>query len=160
MMLLLDRQFQREALEKAANAYPDRLNWHGNFDFDRKSSINIIYLTEHKLVESEWHGASAVGIKPMWVKITAKGLDFLQDDGGLTAILGVVTVRLHDDELKRLLIEKIHSTQADDTVKRKLVETVKSLPSVALGNIVDRLIDTGISSLSDGVDSIVKLINS
>lgn len=156
--MLLDRAYQREVLEKAAAAYPDRVPWPDAFGVDERAEVNILYLTEHGLGTSEWHGKKAVGLKPMWVRATAKGLDFLQDDGGLTAVLGVVTVRLHDDELKQLIIRRIEAAAGDTTTKERLKEAVKKLPADALNLVVGRVIDAGLDHLSNGLGAIGDLI--
>ena len=51
---------------------------------------NLIYLREHGLVSGEITEEFSAGgaIKSMlWAVITAAGLDFIEDDGGLSAIL-------------------------------------------------------------------------
>ena len=55
-----------------------------------------------------------LGGKITWggARITAKGIDFLEDDGGLSAILGVVTVKLHADTLREMLAKKIDASSA------------------------------------------------
>jgi hypothetical protein len=90
----IDRSFQRSLLLWMRDKYPSMAHdvpksLDGN---DRLFYFNLLYLQEHGLCEAltqesldgkfSWGGA----------KITAKGVDFLENDGGLSAILGVVTV--------------------------------------------------------------------
>lgn len=72
-----------------------------------KAPQTLQYLEEHGLCKSGVmigaDGHLALGES----RITAAGLDFLEDDGGLSAILGVVTVRLHADTIRALIDAKI-----------------------------------------------------
>lgn len=61
--------------------------------------------------------------------ITAKGLDFLADDGGLSAILGTITVKLHEDTLRAILEDAVEKSAEPPGVKKKLLEQIKSLPA-------------------------------
>jgi hypothetical protein len=54
------------------------------------------------------------------VKITSRGIDFLADDGGLAAILGVVTVKLHEETLKALLEAGVDALPPPQTAKSTL----------------------------------------
>ncbi len=89
----LNRAMQLEILRCLRDAYPEVIEVRtipGSDDADFQG--NLFYLTEHDLVASE-----AVRDFPekeiFTAQITAKGLDFLEDDGGLGAILGKITVR-------------------------------------------------------------------
>ena len=49
--------------------------------------------------------------------ITAKGLDFLEDDGGLSAILGAITVKLDPDDLRALIAARIEESDLPTRTK-------------------------------------------
>ena len=53
-------------------------------------------------------------------KITAKGVDFIRDDGGLSAILSVQTVKLHEDTLKELLSIAIQQAKLPEPEKESI----------------------------------------
>lgn len=162
----IDRSFQRKLLEKLADKYPNFYNVEELLKddvqdiSDRTIKNNLEYLREHKLVEVKW-GGTLVGIGsidgdveihlPTSAKITAAGLDFLADDGGLTAILGVVTVKLHEETIKELMIAKVQSSDAEPTVKRNLVETLKKLPADAMKELTMATIRRGIESVPNVV---------
>ncbi len=40
-------------------------------------------------------------------RITAKSIDLLEDDGGVSAILGVVTAKLHEDTIRNLVLAEV-----------------------------------------------------
>src|SRR5439155_16102539 len=110
----VDRDVQRKILEALRDAYPQRKDTRtmevGDPDLNELGA-NVAYLEEHGLVDAKWSGSMAVAN----VKITARGLDFLVDDGGLSAILGVVTIRLHEDTLKAILIDRVDASGEPDT---------------------------------------------
>jgi hypothetical protein len=83
----LDRELQRQVLERLRDAYPNSVDLatlacasHPDFQ------SNLHYLHEHRLIE----GTRLADRGPAFVmgRVTAAGLDFLQGDGGPAAILG------------------------------------------------------------------------
>lgn len=78
-------------------------------------------------------------------KITAKGVDFIRDDGGLSAILSVQTVKLHEDTLKELLSIALQQAKLPEPEKESIKEAVKQLPAEGLKHLLTKLIDLGLS---------------
>lgn len=93
-------------------------------------------------------------------RITATGLDFIADDGGLSAILGVVTVKLHEDTIKELMIAKIEQSQADPSVKGNLIARLKSLPADAMKELSMAAVRHGIENLPNAVQWLQTLLHS
>ncbi len=128
-----DRAIQRRILETLAAGYPD---WTSPADMAEISEVTDLrrelhYLREHGLVEfveAEYSGGSQL----RQMSITAKGVDFLADDGGLGAILGVVTVRLDVASVQALLVREVEESTEPETVKRKLIGQIKALPAEAV----------------------------
>lgn len=79
--------------------------------------------------------------------ITARGIDFISDDGGLSAILGVVTVKLHEETIKALLLDKIDQAEGDETVKASLKAKIKAMPSEALSTITQHALESGLEQI-------------
>lgn len=77
-------------------------------------------------------------------KITARGMDFLADDGGLSAILGVVTVKLHEETLKELIGQKISESDLTAPEKSRLLDQLKSLPAKTGKHLTQKLVDAGL----------------
>lgn len=92
-------------------------------------------MAEHGLVVCNDKNLSAT------VKITAKGIDFLTDDGGLSAILGVVTVRLHSDTIQALLGAKINEANIPPEEKSRLKGILSKMGDVALAKFTEKAID-------------------
>ncbi|WP_435637019.1 hypothetical protein [Carnimonas bestiolae] len=85
---------------------------------------NMFYLGEHGLITI--HPPNHCDDDYSF-SITAEGVDFISDDGGLTAILGVVTVRLHADTIRDLVASKINESDAPEEEKswmRKALATM------------------------------------
>jgi hypothetical protein len=81
--------------------------------------------------------------------ITAAGLDFLEDDGGLSAILGVVTVKLHADTIRDLIDAKIETSSLPAEEKSKLRKALAGLSEAGLREVITGLVKIGLNHLPD-----------
>lgn len=150
----LDRNLQHEILKELNNIYPDSKTYEYWIDaaiaqvtgvietvgeaelYIAKRSANLRYLAEHGLVVCNDKNLSAT------VKITAKGIDFLSDDGGLSAILGVVTVKLHSDTIQALIAAKIDQAEISDSEKSWLKKELGKIKDTALSTFTANAINT------------------
>ncbi|SAL09266.1 hypothetical protein AWB69_00009 [Caballeronia udeis] len=146
----LDRTYQRELLNTLAAVYPDRLDHRAMLqrlspDEVKRYCANMVYLDEHSLVDSalEYGDKSPRAALP---RITGKGMDFLADDGGLSSILGVVTIKLHEDTLKELIGQRITESDLPASEKSKLLDQLKSLPGEAIKHLTLKLVDAGLAN--------------
>lgn len=149
---LLDRARQRELLLELRGEYPHLKHYQCKGDeAGRRETVNLYYLLEHGLIEGKPHFPSTGDRSALWpVRINHRGLDFLADDGGLGAILGVVTVKLHDDTVRDLLMARVDADdKKDDTAKAKLKETIRSLPAEALSTLVKEAAKAGLAHVGD-----------
>lgn len=149
----LDRNLQHEILKELNNIYPDSKTYEYWIDatiaqvtgvietvgeaelYIAKRSANLRYLAEHGLVVCNDKNLSAT------VKITAKGIDFLSDDGGLSAILGVVTVKLHSDTIQALIAAKIDQAEISDSEKSWLKKELGKIKDTALSTLTENAIN-------------------
>ncbi|MBA8799144.1 hypothetical protein FHW77_002863 [Agrobacterium sp. RC10-4-1] len=157
-MELLDRNFQREILQGLSEVYPrsaDIRDFYQGRD-ERQVKYNLYYLCEHGLATAKWQTFMDGEIHVINPQITAKGIDFITDDGGLSAILGVVTVKLHEETIKALLIQKVRDSAADETVKASLIAKIKAAPAEVLGKLAERALDSGLDQLPDLAESLSK----
>lgn len=150
----LDRNLQREILKELNNIYPDSKTYEYWIDaaiaqvvgvietvgeaelYIAKRSANLQYLAEHGLVVF----VDKTRITST-VKITAKGIDFLMDDGGLSAILGVVTVKLHSDTIQALIAAKIDQAEISDSEKSWLKKELGKIKDTALSTLTANAIN-------------------
>ncbi len=158
----LDRALQRRILTHLAGLYPNsehRLKIaFPDVAFDVLIA-NLRYLWEHDLIAAKWMTTNTSGVTAGAATLSAKGVDFLADDGGLSAILGVVTVRLHPDTIRELLIKEIEQSPADDSTKARLIDKIKSLPASALEAATIEGLKKGLSHLPDVVAWLQKFIS-
>ena len=149
----LERNLRREILEELNNMYPDSRTYEYWIDaaiaqvvgvietvgeaelYIAKRSANLRYLAEHGLVVYNDKDLSAI------VKITAKGIDFLSDDGGLSAILGVVTVKLHSNTIQALIAAKIDQAEISDSEKSWLKKELGKIKDTALSTFTANAIN-------------------
>ena len=139
----LDRALQHEMLTRLAEHYPNSwTDFHKHFPRG-DADANVHYLEEHGLVvrmESQLGRARIVGSP----QITAQGMDFLADDGGLSAVLGVVTIRLHDDTIKSLIEGRILESELPPPEKQRYLDRLRELPAETTKHLVLKLVDLGL----------------
>ena len=149
----LDRAMQRELLGKLAAAYPD-LREPEQLGFKPEDSawrINILYLDEHQLVQTRRVAQPGGVTHALQTRITAAGLDFLQDDGGLTAILGVVTVRLDAETIRALIEDKIEEADIPPEEKSRLIRWASTAGTEALKEATKRLVGAALDHAPDAL---------
>ncbi|GJI89905.1 hypothetical protein RugamoR1_30680 [Rugamonas sp. R1(2021)] len=92
------------------------------------------------------------------IAITAAGLDFLADDGGLTAILGTVTVKLHDDTIRNLIETRIQDSDLPPEEKTGLLHQLKELRGESIKHLTMKLLDAGLENLPAALPLIQKAL--
>jgi hypothetical protein len=149
----LDREYQLQILQAAADIYPQPLFVHGELAgrCGPDIELNCAYLEEHDLVRLNWVGSENSGRVVLSVLITATGMDYLANDGGLPAILNVLTVRLETDTVKEIFIERVRSANGDRTAKDRLVEQIKTLSAEKLKEMTKTALSAGLTSLPNSL---------
>lgn len=149
----IDRQLQREILQRLGDAFPVGIVSHKLIPQVEHEAVvvNLAYLEGHGLVEVDWSRSYDPKDRAGRAKATSRGIDFITDDGGLTAVLGVVTVRLHEDTIKALLIERVEKSSEPDSVKAKLIKQIKTLPADALKLATTEGLKAGLNQMPDAV---------
>ncbi|MBN8241907.1 hypothetical protein JF546_02645 [Nitratireductor aquimarinus] len=158
-----DRALQKKILEDLKTLYPEFADMQRSFKeipTDRELTPNLRYLEEFGLVEVNWYPKTNTSPKrPFAAAITARGIDFLADDGGLTAILGVVTVRLHEETIKELLIDRVQSSDEPESVKSRMVSQIKSLPAEMTKTVTIEGLKAGLARTPDAIAWLQKLLD-
>lgn len=151
----LDRSLQLAMLQRLEAAHPDAVDLIRVFS-DRghnrdKVISNAMYLSEHGLIELgdivdyTYDGKAHTRGGPM--RIVARGRDFLKDDGGLSAVLGVVVIKLHDETLRAILESKIAASTNPESVKRHALKRLRELPGDAMRSLLLRVVEKGAEHL-------------
>ena len=142
----LNREFQRELLVKLRGTYPantpmDRLE----LDHNAEPVLRAVsYLKEHGLLDAHVITDMSGQHSVLWARITAAGLDFLEQDGGLTAVLGVVTVRLDAETIRELIADKVETLPLPAEEKSRITGWLKTAGTEALKEATKRLVQAGI----------------
>lgn len=155
----LDRELQKRLLEESAKSYPGwmkRETWNEQFDNldDDVIAANLVYLNQHGLMDKSVSMGSGgdYTFNLGGLRCTEAGMDFLADDGGLSAILGTVTIKLHEDTLQHLIAAKILGSDLPAEEKNKLVTGLKGLSGEATKHLTMKLIDEGLAHLPRAIE--------
>jgi hypothetical protein len=156
---MLDRDLQREILLRLREDYPDVVEIQQFLDSnEQRVQANLFYLEEHRLILG---GAkrNVMGVPPQMLtaKITADGLDFLADDGGLGAILNVVTVRVEAETIREMLASGIRSSTAPEHEKATAIAKLRGFSADLLKSLVIKLVEKGIDN-SEKIMAVMQLI--
>lgn len=151
--MLLDRKLQLDILNKMASVYPLPYNFGSEIATmdEAKSDVfcaNLYYLQEHGLISPK-SIEIAIGneFQIGHTQLTAKGADFIADDGGLSAILGVVTVRFEAEQLRQILEVKINLSDLDSERKNSMIKALRQLPADSIKHLTTKILDSGWDSL-------------
>ena len=156
----IDRQTQKLILDTAYDSYPDSISTR---TFNKLVEIavdgdmlvaNILYLEGHGLIKS---GISRdISGNPFYkggLIITSTGIDFLLADGGLSAILNVVTVKIHQDSIAQIEAF-IQTTSLSPEDKKKYFSRLRELPFESTKHLLNKLLDLGLSQAPDALQLI------
>lgn len=153
----LNRELQLQILQRVASAYPASIKPQELGLDDETADIvrNIHYLTDHGLIDTSFSQAIGVRIpRPSTMKATHRGLDFLADDGGLSAVLGVVTIKFHEDALRDIIQFRLEESELPQQEKSRMMEAIRELPAESLKQLTTKLVDTGLQNLPRAVELI------
>ena len=119
-----------------------------NEGFEQSFLFNLDYLAGHKLVTRP----APVYIKrfdhtevPNAYRITSKGIDFLEDDGGLSAILNTVTVKFDVDNVRELVEAGLLTAHVPEEKQGALMKAIQEAPGTMLQTAVTKMVEKGMS---------------
>lgn len=150
-MATMNRELQRELLQSLEAEYPEQINVLERCARNPMLAREIAYLAEHGLIVATPVKAMNAPLRFAFARLTAKGRDFLADDGGLSAILDVLTIRLHDDTVRGLIESKITASTLPQSEKRRYLDRLRSLPADATKHLALKLLDLGMDHLPDAL---------
>lgn len=148
-----DRRLQKELLQILVNLYPNRMTSEeykgvtNLFADDNALISNLLYLEGHDLIESGLRaGVNNYSINTAGLKITVKGIDFMQKDGGLSAILNVQTIKFHRDAVV-VLEDLVALSGMNDADKEKANSKISELTTESLKTVVQTITTAGLAVL-------------
>lgn len=164
---MLDREIQRALLEYLKSQYPKHVGANegklfelslppekkGNpfvecvksiFTDPEKVMFHLVYLREHGLIE---FGRDAAGfaIRPEVVRITARGIDFLAEDGGPSAILNAKNVKFDVENVRSLVEAGLLRTNVPEEKQGALKKAIMEAPGTVLQAAVSKMVEKGMS---------------
>ncbi len=151
----LDRELQRKILLACEEIYPAYADPGKLAEACGSPDANVFvatlaYLAEHGLIACTiTHYQSNDPPRASPCAITARGLDFLADDGGLTAILGTVVVKLHAETIRDMLLAKAEASALPAPEKSALRKQIKDLPAAVLRTLTTRAAQEGLAHVPD-----------
>lgn len=149
---LFDREFQLQLLLELQAIYPDFCDfqdrWYNTKD-KRKALVNLTYLWEHQLIsETSVTTSKTLGnLSPYELgfgRITNKGWDFLRQDGGLSAILNRITVKIDTSQMAQFL--KVVSALPVEE-RQSLLDSLQKIPQTTLEHLIGKAVDMGWDAL-------------
>lgn len=155
-----DRELQKRILSVLLTQYPDGAYepWLKGELGDIEPEIllpNLIYLQQHGLIDSGYKLQEYAGGARAWhqlrqTTITADGIDFITDDGGLGAILKTVTVRLDAGQFAELLASRVENLPGIAPEERsELAKAIRKLPATAVEKIAEKMLDWSVEHAGD-----------
>lgn len=157
--MLLDRDLQLELMNKMASTYPLAYDFSSEIKSlteleCSKLYANLFYLQSHELIHPKsieltmgFGGNQNHLFTLLYTRLTEKGADFIADDGGLSAILGVVTIKFEADQLKLLLESKVMAADLPPADKHKLIDGLRSLSAESIKHLTTKIVDLGWDNL-------------
>lgn len=153
----LDRELQLHILRTLRDVYPGRDSKQLFADVDEDSNqeaqliANLAYLEEHGMASSGLTFSLSGSAMYSGARITAAGLDFLEDDGGLSAIRGTVIVKLHADTIRDLMLAKVEASALPTEEKSKFKKAISTLSTEAIKEATKRLVTAGMDNAPDAI---------
>lgn len=110
---------------------------------EEEMSANIVYLAEHGLISIRQRTSDDPYSFLDHMRATVSGIDFMLNDGGISAIIKVHTVRLHNDTLTALedIISVANLPEPD---RASIVSKLRDLPADAIKHLTNELLTKAI----------------
>ncbi|GBQ88944.1 hypothetical protein [Asaia krungthepensis] len=152
MIEWMDRDYQRKLLTEMAAAYTNSIKFSSGGEDGLDTLFlhrNVSYLIDSGLCTSANDGGFNISNRKHFydLKITTRGLDFLQDDGGLSAIQNVVTVRFEADTLRALIAAKIDASSEPEEKKAEAKKRLLGLKEEGLKAAVGKVVELGLGNI-------------
>lgn len=161
--MILDRKLQLELLEKMSSSFPEYYDFTEEYKFGteqyKQVVANLYYLQLHNLIEerSTLRSNASDGLKRLQIHlptINQNGMDFLADDGGLSAILGVVTIKIDPEQYRQILITRVQESNLPTEQRHQIVAALQSLSYENIKHLSTKFVDLG----WDNLGSLMQLI--
>lgn len=115
-------------------------------------AAHVRYLADCGLVVSGFEPRDTLGADSNWIQktetmLTARGHDYLSDDGGLTRELGTLVVRMDEEQVKAMLSDRVEQSTLPAAERSRLLTALRNAPAKALETLVAEVTKKGVESL-------------
>lgn len=159
-----DRSLQKELLQILYDTHPNTLHreeYNSILDlFENEQHLvsNLIYLYEHGLITNCLkRGVNDYVINTGSLYITNGGIDFIRDDGGLSAILNIQTIKFHDSTIIALE-DIIRVANLPEEKKAGIISKLRELPADAIKHLTLQLLTPAVLNPLAVIQSIEKAL--
>lgn len=154
---MLDEALQLRMLQYMSENTPNGA-WMGEFENMDEAQLlsNLNYLDDLGLCTSGVAHDQSGDVLIHTSKITAKGLDFINPNGGLSAKLNTVTIRFDENTLKSLLEAKIDHAPISNSEKKTLKSHLSSLSGKGLEALTADLVEKAVDHFPDAIGLLQK----
>lgn len=159
-----DRSLQKELLQLLYDTHPKSLHpmrfqeLVNLFGGENALASNLIYLYEHGLITNCLkRGINDFIINTGSLFITNKGIDFMRNDGGLSSILNIQTVKFHDSTITALE-DIIRVANLPEEKKSGLISKLRELPADAIKHLTLQLLTPAVLHPQAVIQSIEKFL--
>jgi hypothetical protein len=141
----LNRKLQKDILVALSEVYPDSLLVSAlpGFSHNREFMGNLFYLQEHGVIDGGDIREPGQCRSMVDAQITKAGLDFLADDGGLSAILGYQFIKLEASALVDSLLKLLQEGEVEGDKYSIAEARLNTMDDAALANLVVELLRHG-----------------
>lgn len=151
----LNRKLQHNILTALEEKYPDSILVQALPDFTpgRPYMANLFYLQEHGLIQGGDIREPGQCRSMVDAQITAEGMDFLKNDGGIPAIRGEGTIALEIRQVLKLLIDRAAADAENEVSIQKRADQLRHMGPTSLRELVYHLLETGDDSVLRNVET-------
>jgi len=141
----------RMVLEELYLVYPKRVHYtelESLTPFCGDYEKLLFYLYEHHMITFSAHMVAKGEMRLSRVSITARGIDFIQPDGGLSA-LAAPTIRISPENLIAAIDAALNSRNLTIEQRSLVQDALRVAGTEGIKTIVQRLVDAGLTHAPD-----------
>jgi len=150
-IMKLNKELQMKILEECEKARPNRiiLGKRIETEFGGMDAFiaEVQYLQDIGLITGVniSYGVNDIVVNGV-PRITTKGMNYLSKEETIWDELNVVTIKIHEDTIKKMIELKIDSSDLSPSHKKKLLDRLRELPASAIERLVFQLVDKGLEN--------------
>jgi hypothetical protein len=148
----MDKERQNQILQFLKEHYPNDVYFPEHSIFKgflqtKDFQANLYYLAEHNLIDLKYIRRGIVNSNPAYgAKMTAKGMDYISPDGGLTEYFNSINVKFDAENIRQAIFDHIDSLEIDTEKKKGILSNLKNFSVDTLREIAQQAILKGLEN--------------